>query len=42
MSEVEEGGGVGHGVTCRVEFQNFSTTNMYVEKSTYESSLGNT
>ena len=33
---------VGRGVTCGVEFQNISTMNMYVEKSTYESYLGNT
>ena len=26
------GRGVGRGVTCGVEFQNISTTNMYVEK----------
>ena len=47
MSEVEGGGGGGGGglgrwVTFGVEFQNISTTNMYVEKSTYESYLGNT
>ena len=33
---------VGLGVTCGVEFQNISTTKMYVEKSTYDSYLGNT
>ena len=27
---------VGCGLTCGVEFQNIKTTNMYVEKSTYE------
>ena len=36
-----EGWGVGP-VTNGVEFQNISTANMYVEKSTYESYLGNT
>ena len=40
--ECQRSRGVGRGVTCGVEFQNISTTNMYVEKSTYESYLGNT
>ena len=39
--ECQRSRGVGRGVTCGVEFQNISTTNMYVEKSTYESYLGN-
>ena len=30
--ECQRSRGVGRGVTCGVEFQNISTTNMYVEK----------
>ena len=40
--ECQRSRGVGRGVTCGVEFQNISKRNMYVEKSTYESCLGNT